>query len=94
MPENAQREGLTVYKTPADNGIKEGATSIIQEEEIDIKPTPIYKDDSFQFKAIFEFLGQIIDINFFIIMGISIIGLLFIYVLVYAIRTLIFKSRR
>ena len=94
LPENAQREGLTVYKTPADNGIKEGATSIIQEEEIDIKPTPIYKDDSFQFKAIFEFLGQIIDINFFIIMGISIIGLLFIYVLVYAIRTLIFKSRR
>ena len=67
---------------------------VFEEEEIDIKPTPIYKDDSFQFKAIFEFLGQIIDINFFIIMGISIIGLLFIYVLVYAIRTLIFKSRR
>lgn len=96
LPSGSQQNGITEIKTFIDNGVTEGTTSLyeVKSHESVEHPTPIYKDGAFNFSAIPTFISQFFTIDAFVILGIVLIGLLFLYILLYSIKKAIWKLRR
>lgn len=97
LPNNAQQDGISEVRSSADNGVLPGTTSLYENKnnsEVK-KPTPIFdKEGRFVPSAIPTFIAQFFSLDAFVILGIVLIGLLFIYILLYSIKKAIWKHRR